>query len=57
MLYKDLCNPNIKWNITFDCSFRAYSEILRFENENNHIEFEGIDYDYDKIKNFFEANK
>jgi len=55
ILYQDLLNPDIKWNVTFDYSFEAVGEVLQFENGKQYVEFDGENYD--DVKDFFEANK
>lgn len=50
ILYHDLLNPNIKWNVTFD----KFNKLLRFENGNNYVYFVMVYYD---VKDFFEVNK
>ena len=50
ILYRDLLNPNMKWKVTFD----KRSELLLFENGENYVEFDGVDYDF--TKDFFESN-
>lgn len=54
-LYNDLLNPDIKWDVTFDYSFEADGEVLQFENGNNYVEFDNVDYN--DVKDFFETNK
>jgi hypothetical protein len=54
-LYNDLINPNVKWDVTFDYSFEDDCEVLQFENGNNYVEFDNVDYN--EVKDFFEANK
>lgn len=54
-LYNDLLNPNIKWDVTFNYSIGSCCEILLFENTENWIEIDVIDYN--GVKNFFKANK
>lgn len=54
VLYNDLLNLNIKWNVTFDYSFEDDCEILQFENGNNYVEFDNVVYD--DVKYFFETN-
>ena len=49
ILYQDLLNPDIKWNVTFDYSFEDDCE-----NGNNYAEFENVDYN--DVKYFFETN-
>lgn len=51
ILYDDLLNPNIKWNVTFD----KHSKLLLFKNGDKYVEFDGVDYDY--AKDFFEAKE
>ena len=55
VLYNDLLNPNIKWNVTFDYSFEADGEVLQFENGEQYVEFDNENYN--DVKDFFEANK
>lgn len=40
----------MKWKVTFD----KRSELLLFENGENYVEFDGVDYDF--TKDFFESN-
>lgn len=54
-LYNDLLNPNVKWDVTFDYSFEDDCEVLQFENGNNYVEFDNVDYN--DVKDFFETNK
>ena len=57
-LYNDLMNPNIKWNVItfeFDYSPESNCEVLCFENDENYIEFIGVDYN--DVKDFFKVKK
>ena len=54
ILYQDLLNPGIKWNVTFDYSFEDNSEVLQFENGEQYVEFDNVDYN--DVKDFFETN-
>lgn len=51
VLYNDLLNPNIKWNVTFEYSFGSGYEVLQFVNGEQYIEFDEVDYN--DVKNFF----
>ena len=53
-LYNDLINPNLKWDVTFDYSFEDDCEVLQFENGNNFVEFDNVDYN--EVKYFFKTN-
>ena len=55
MLYKDLLDTNMKWNVIFDYPWEAGCEVLQFENGNNCIEFSGVDYK--EVKDFFKSRK
>ena len=41
-------------DVTFDYSFEADGEVLQFENGNNYVEFDNVDYN--DVKYFFETN-
>lgn len=55
LLYNDLMNPNIKWNVTWDYSFEADTEVLEFENGEQYVEFDKLEYN--DVKDFFKVNK
>lgn len=55
VLYNDLLNSNIKWNVTWDYSFEADTEVLEFENGEQYVEFD--EFEYDEVKDFFKTKK
>lgn len=50
VLYNDLLNLNIKWNVTFE----ADDEVLQFENREQYVEFDNVNYN--DVKGFLETN-
>lgn len=55
ILLRDLLDPNMKWNVTFDYPWEAGCEVLHFETDKNCIEFSGVDYN--DVKDFFKTKK
>lgn len=55
IIFRDLLDTNMKWNVTFDYPLEAGCEVLQFENNKNCIEFSGVDYE--EVKDFFKSRK
>lgn len=49
VLYNDLLNLNIKWNVTFE----ADNEVLQFKNREQYVEFDNVNYN--DVKGFLET--